>query len=193
VGSRKYRECTDSPSEPNYLGLGLYRPVLELNDPVHDLNYPVRDLNDPARELSDPARDLNDPARELNDPVRDLNDPVRELNSPAPELNDLDLELELFLKEPEESSISIRGLKISVKTITDLKTRCGLREPRLKSRYLVIYGYFITQSTILGMGKDIQSIETWKNNQLSHQHSVHPRKDVVNQFSMKNKVHIQYE
>jgi hypothetical protein len=55
----------DSPSEPNYLGLGLYRPVLELNDPGRELNY-------------------------------------------------LDLELELFLREPRESSISIRGLKISV-------------------------------------------------------------------------------
>ena len=76
----------DSPSEPSCLGLGLCRPVLELNDP----------------------------ARELSDPARDLNDPVRELNYPAPELSYLDLELELFLREPEESSISIRGLKISV-------------------------------------------------------------------------------
>jgi hypothetical protein len=99
VGSRN-TVSADSPCEPNYLGLGLYRPVLEINDPVRELNYPVRDLNDPARELSDPARDLNDP--------------VRELNHPAPELNDLDLELELFLREPEESSISIRGLKLSV-------------------------------------------------------------------------------
>ena len=38
VGSRKYRECTDSPSEPsdlvlelNDLVLGLYSLVLELN------------------------------------------------------------------------------------------------------------------------------------------------------------------
>ena len=68
VGSRKYRECTDSPSEPSYLDLGLYRLVLELNDPV----------------------------RELNHPALELNDPVRELNYPAPELNYLDLELELF-------------------------------------------------------------------------------------------------
>ena len=86
VGSRKYRECTDSPSEPNYLGLGLYRPVPELNDTVH----------------------------ELNDPARDLNHLVRELNYPALELNYLDLELELFLREPEESSISIRGLTLSI-------------------------------------------------------------------------------
>ena len=93
VGSRNYCECRDSPSEPNYLGLGLYRPGLELNDPVRELYYPVRDLNDPAR---------------------DLNDPVRELNYPAPELNYLDLELALFLREPEESSINIRGLKICV-------------------------------------------------------------------------------
>ena len=93
MGSRKYRECTDSPSELNYLGLGLYRPVLELNDPVHELNDPVHDLNDPAR---------------------DLNHLVRELNYPAPELNYLDLEPQLFLREPEESSISIRCLKITV-------------------------------------------------------------------------------
>ena len=92
VGSRN-TVSANSPSEPNYLGLGLYRPVLELNDPVHDLNYPVRDLNDPARELSDPARDLNDPVRELNY---------------------LDLVLELFLREPKESSISIRCPKITV-------------------------------------------------------------------------------
>ena len=83
----------DSPSEPNYLGLGLYRPVHELNDPVRELNYPVRNLDDPAR---------------------DLNYLVRELNYPAPELDYLDLELELFLREPEESSISIRGLKIKL-------------------------------------------------------------------------------
>ena len=89
VGSRN-TVSADSPSGLNYLGLGLYRPVLELNDPVHELNDPVRDLIDPAR---------------------DLNDPVRELNYPAPELNDLDLELELFLREPEESSISRRGPK----------------------------------------------------------------------------------
>ena len=69
----------DSPSEPNYLGLGLYRLVLELDDPVRDLNDPVRELNDPAREL-----------------------------------NYLDLEPELFLREPKESSISIRCLKITV-------------------------------------------------------------------------------
>ena len=72
MGSRKYSECTDSPSEPNCLGRGLYRPVLELNDPV-------RELNDPAREL-----------------------------------NYLDLEPELFPREPKESSISIRCLKITV-------------------------------------------------------------------------------
>ena len=83
MGSRKYRDCKASPSEPSYV---LYRPVLALNYPVRDSNYPVRELNDPARDL----------------------------NSPAPELNDLDLELELFLKEPEESSISIRGLKLCV-------------------------------------------------------------------------------
>ena len=47
----------DSPSEPNYLGLGLYRPVLELNDPVRELNDPARDLNDPARDLYYPARE----------------------------------------------------------------------------------------------------------------------------------------
>ena len=76
----------DSPSEPNYLGLGLYRPVLELNDPVRELYYPVRELNDPVRDLIDPA----------------------------PELNYLDLELELFQREPEESSISKRGLKLCV-------------------------------------------------------------------------------
>ena len=95
----------DSPSEPNYLGLGLYRLVLELDDPVRDLNDPVRELNDPVRELNDPVRDLNDPAH-------DLIDPARELNYLALELNHFDLELELFLKEPEESSISIRCLNL---------------------------------------------------------------------------------
>ena len=76
----------DSPYEPNCLGLRLYCPVLELNDPV----------------------------RSLNDPAHDLNEPVSKLNYPAPELHYLDLELELFLREPEESSISIQGLKIPV-------------------------------------------------------------------------------
>ena len=47
----------DSPSEPSCLGLGLYRPVLELNDPVRELNDPARDLNDPARDLYYPARE----------------------------------------------------------------------------------------------------------------------------------------
>ena len=148
VGSRKYRECTDSLSEPNYLGLGLYRPVLELNDPVRDLNDPARELIDPARDLNDPVRDLNDPARELIDPARDLNDLVRELNYPARELNYHDLEPELFLREPEESSISIRGPK-PLKNITDIKPRCGLRKPRLESQYVIIDGYSIRQSTIL--------------------------------------------
>ena len=87
MGLRKYRECRTSPSEPNYV---LYHPVLESNDPVLELNYPARDLNDPARDLNDPDRELNDPDRELSY---------------------LDLELELFLREPEESSISIRGPK----------------------------------------------------------------------------------
>ena len=78
VGSRN-TVSADSPCEPNYLGLGLYRPVLEINDPVRELNYP------------------------------------------APELNDLDLELELFLRESGESSISIRGLKIVFKLVQTSK------------------------------------------------------------------------
>ena len=90
MGSRKYRECRTSPSEPNYV---LYRPVLELNDTVRELNYPARGLNYPARGLNYPARDLDYPVRESNY---------------------LDLELELFLREPEESSISIQGLNTFV-------------------------------------------------------------------------------
>ena len=75
--------------------------------------------------------------------------PVLELNYLAPGLNYLALELELFLREPKKSSISIRCLKISVQTIKNLKSRCGLCEPRLKSQYFVIDRYSISQSTIL--------------------------------------------
>jgi len=44
-----------------------------------------------------------------------------------------------------------------------------------------------------GKGHSADQVLKEKQNNLSYQHSVHPREDIVNQFSMNNKVYIQYQ